>query len=459
MARMVGRDNCHKGRETKPFFCTDLDKIIGKDTHLEWDLAPYDLFELLRSIRGEHLSSGRDCWEKIKKSFKEEDITETEGCGRYTTEDCFKKDPRPSTLHLLEKGLNQRTNTKFLSQTYLLVYTKENIDQYAHVDLSSSVFIPHEDLGFIMHLPLCSEGMWLRIWERDGVARKTSTGYFIHIPFGTVLFLRSDIAHSGIFGSKGNLRLHCAFQPESNPGDKLVLLPLAPNAKRHGLIGDLNEVVYARCAYPKPGDDDVELPIGADHYVEHFKEHFYAIDYLHHAHQRCNDPLGYAGLLPFLPESKKSPSSSGALKTSSNTMVSSSSSTVPPTLRKDPPSDLKVGSVAISGKKRKSSIAFKKKVPNARKKKKTLTQCDDAGITAGVKLEDFEEINEKVSNKTTTEGQEVVVSTDEYKSEYDSEIYDNSSASYSGDETTPGDETIPLRISNRKRKAKQKFSL
>ena len=140
-------------------------------------------------------------------------------------------------------------------------------------------------------------------------------------------------------------------------------------------------------------------------------------------------------------------------------MVSSSSSTVPPTLRKDPPSDFKVGSVAISGKKRKSSTAFKKKVPNARKKKKTLTQCDDAGITAGVKLEDFEEINEKVSNETTTEGQEVVVSTDDYESEYDSEIYDNSSASYSGDETTPGDETIPLRKSNRKRKAKQKFSL
>ena len=96
------------------------------------------------------------------------------------------------------------------------------------MNLSASVFVPHQTLGYIMHLPLCVEGMWLRIWERDKVARLSSTGYLIHILFGMVLYLWSNIVHSGIFGSKGNVRLHYAFQPVNNQGDRSHILYICP---------------------------------------------------------------------------------------------------------------------------------------------------------------------------------------------------------------------------------------
>ena len=79
----------------------------------------------------------------------------------------------------------------------------------------------------------------------------------------------------------------------------------------------LNKVVYARCVHPQDREDNVELPIGADHNVDFFKEHFYLKDYKHHAKQRCKDPSGYAGLLPFSSVSNELTLSSVTPKTSS----------------------------------------------------------------------------------------------------------------------------------------------
>lgn len=50
LARISGHNDKQKGRESKFFDCTVLDKIIGPSTHLEIKLAPHDLFELIWSI-------------------------------------------------------------------------------------------------------------------------------------------------------------------------------------------------------------------------------------------------------------------------------------------------------------------------------------------------------------------------------------------------------------------------
>ena len=60
LTHMSGKDNKQKGRESKFFLCTALDKIISSSIHLEMELSPQDLFELIRSIWGDHLK-GNQC--------------------------------------------------------------------------------------------------------------------------------------------------------------------------------------------------------------------------------------------------------------------------------------------------------------------------------------------------------------------------------------------------------------
>ena len=168
MVRAAGHDDKQKGRESKFFRCSVLDKIICPGMHLEMDITPQDLFELIRSIKGDHLP-GRNSWEKFVGKFTGIYIHHTDDEGSYTTVNCFKQFPPPSTIYLIRKGLEERTGIKFLEPLYLLVYTYKESQQPAHVDLSTSVFVPNLPLGYIIHLPLCAEGMWLRIWERDGV--------------------------------------------------------------------------------------------------------------------------------------------------------------------------------------------------------------------------------------------------------------------------------------------------
>jgi len=46
-------------------------------------------------------------------------------------------------------------------------------------------------LSWTAHLPITPEGSWITMWFGPGV------GYTLHIPFGTVLLLRSDVIHGG----------------------------------------------------------------------------------------------------------------------------------------------------------------------------------------------------------------------------------------------------------------------
>ena len=218
----------------------------------------------------------------------------------------------------------------------MLVYTHKEHPQLAHVDLSTSIFVPNKKLGFIMHLPISAEGMWIRIWERDGVARVDSTGYLLHIPFGSVLFLRSDIVHSGIFGSPGNLRLHCAFQPVANPGDSAKLLPVDPTAGNCFDFGNLSDVLYSRCRHPEE-KELASIPLVRDQESLFFREIKYLQDYKFHAASRCKDASGYSDLLPEKsPEASKS-NPAPAAKPSPEELAKASGST--PTLAVKPPPD------------------------------------------------------------------------------------------------------------------------
>ena len=55
LACMSRHNDKQKGRELKFFNCTVLYKIISLGTHLEMELAPHDLFNLIWSIRGNNL--------------------------------------------------------------------------------------------------------------------------------------------------------------------------------------------------------------------------------------------------------------------------------------------------------------------------------------------------------------------------------------------------------------------
>ena len=81
----------------------------------------------------------------------------------------------------------------------------------------------------------------------------------IHIPFGTVLFLRSDVPHAGCYGSAGNLRLHCSFQCADNIGEDLELFYLDKFCQEESKLGDQKQYIYTKCNIEY--DDPTPIPI------------------------------------------------------------------------------------------------------------------------------------------------------------------------------------------------------
>ena len=64
---------------------------------------------------------------------------------------------------------------------------------------------------------------WLHVvvhLESDDVLKLIPRKIFI--PFGTYLLIRSDVVHSGLCGSSGNLRFHMVFKNLSVCGHKLL---------------------------------------------------------------------------------------------------------------------------------------------------------------------------------------------------------------------------------------------
>ena len=88
-----------------------------------------------------------------------------------------------------------------------LVFTKGLVShQKPHLDFPKAEFMKKGRVPFILHLPLCKEGLALQIWstwEGDGTSHVRPK--LIFVPFGCALLLQADIYHAGCYGTKGNL--------------------------------------------------------------------------------------------------------------------------------------------------------------------------------------------------------------------------------------------------------------
>jgi hypothetical protein len=82
-------------------------------------------------------------------------------------------------------------------------------------------------VGYIMMIPLSREGLALRLLVPKD--KETDDGIHfvarnIYVPYGTMIFIRADLFHSGCYGSCNNTRLHAIFVPKSTRGyDNSVL--------------------------------------------------------------------------------------------------------------------------------------------------------------------------------------------------------------------------------------------
>ena len=108
--------------------------------------------------------------------------------------------------------------------------------QDPHWDFIGWREIKARDMPWVVHVPLCKEGMMLHIWptQRDQATHadagrekfKLGTPKLIFVAFGDYLLLRADVCHGGCFGSKGNMRFHMVLRRENCPldGTSLQLL-------------------------------------------------------------------------------------------------------------------------------------------------------------------------------------------------------------------------------------------
>jgi hypothetical protein len=93
--------------------------------------------------------------------------------------------------------------------------------QVPHWDFDKWGFSKAENLPWILHFPLCKEGMMLHVWptKRDRATHhlekeKLELGdpKLVYVAFGDCLLLRADVCHGGSFGSKGNIRFHMVLR-------------------------------------------------------------------------------------------------------------------------------------------------------------------------------------------------------------------------------------------------------
>lgn len=79
------------------------------------------------------------------------------------------------------------------------------------------------NMGWTIHVPLCEQGMELRIMTPDPESKKMVISY-VHIPCGAMGIVRLDKLHSGFYGGAGRKSLHAVVFPKNvtEPLDKLM---------------------------------------------------------------------------------------------------------------------------------------------------------------------------------------------------------------------------------------------
>lgn len=93
--------------------------------------------------------------------------------------------------------------------------------QEPHWDFIGWRYVKAEEMPWVVHVPICKEGMMLHIWptQRDEATHGKAEEKFIlgipklvYVAFGDYLILRADVCHGGCFGSKGNMRFHLVLR-------------------------------------------------------------------------------------------------------------------------------------------------------------------------------------------------------------------------------------------------------
>jgi hypothetical protein len=162
---------------------------------------------------------------------------------------------------LLNEDLGQVKQPGLLSNTKLMV----TLDyQPPHWDFIGWRDVKAHDMPWVVHVPLCREGMMLHVWptERDEATHSSNLENFkigqpklVHIAFGDYLILRADVCHGGCFGSKGNMRFHMVLRKEKCKLDTLHLHHLEHSICKEGVPGykakaeDLSQLLGQSGAY------------------------------------------------------------------------------------------------------------------------------------------------------------------------------------------------------------------
>jgi hypothetical protein len=98
--------------------------------------------------------------------------------------------------------------------------------QLPHWDFCGWRGVKAEEMPWIVHVPLCREGMMLHVWptQRDldthaleNEKLKLGDPKLVYVAFGDYLLLRADVCHGGCFGSKGNMRFHMVLRRKGCP--------------------------------------------------------------------------------------------------------------------------------------------------------------------------------------------------------------------------------------------------
>ena len=100
-----------------------------------------------------------------------------------------------------------------------IVFTKGSAShQKPHLDFPMANTMRNGRVPYILHLPLCEEGLAIQVWKCwELQVEDTLCPKFMFVPFGSALLLRADVYHAGCYGSKGNLRLHGMILPPDLP--------------------------------------------------------------------------------------------------------------------------------------------------------------------------------------------------------------------------------------------------
>jgi hypothetical protein len=123
-----------------------------------------------------------------------------------------------------------------------VVYTENSFPQAAHIDFNETNLSASKK-SWILHMPLQKEGMLLSVWDtpiKDEERDDNSKHHYIFVPFGSYVALRSDVLHSGVYGSSGNCRFHMILKSRNQ-----VQVAGAPDD------GGKDRLYY----YPHPSDD------------------------------------------------------------------------------------------------------------------------------------------------------------------------------------------------------------